>query len=214
MNAPSVMTLSDSLWCRLVCLAMQQGRIIAEPCMPRLLSGVTTLFYPWASCFYRDRLKGGPQVGWILCLLLLSTSAWPCLQHSRNLSVEPCSSQGEKNAGSLSGRWSLPSLILGANERMFDERSRLRQCASNELRRARTVPSAAPNHSRLRPNGETERDGATNLDSMGVNHIQGSKKWFAKCDKHYPSRFRQTSLATAVANFTKPRTSHFFSLCT
>ena len=46
------------------------------------------------------------------------------------------------------------------------------------------------------------------------NHfVQGPKKWFAKCDKHYPSRFRQTSLATAVANFTKPCTSHFFGLC-
>ena len=43
--------------------------------------------------------------------------------------------------------------------------------------------------------------------------VQGSKNWFAKCDKHYPSRFRQTSLATAVTNFTKPRTSHFFGLC-
>ena len=42
----------------------------------------------------------------------------------------------------------------------------------------------------------------------------GPEKWFAKCDKHYPSRFRQTSLATAIANFTKPRTSHFFGLCT
>ena len=44
--------------------------------------------------------------------------------------------------------------------------------------------------------------------------VQGPKKWFAKCDKHYPSRFRQISLATAVTNFTKPRTSHFFGLCT
>ena len=33
-------------------------------------------------------------------------------------------------------------------------------------------------------------------------------------DKHYPSRSGQTSLATAEANFTKPRTSHFFDLCT
>ena len=32
--------------------------------------------------------------------------------------------------------------------------------------------------------------------------------------KHHPSRSGQTSLATAVANFTKPRTSHFFNLCT
>ena len=44
--------------------------------------------------------------------------------------------------------------------------------------------------------------------------VQGPKKWFAKCDKHYPSRSGQSSLATAVANFTKPRTSHFFYLCT
>ena len=36
---------------------------------------------------------------------------------------------------------------------------------------------------------------------------------FAECNKHYPSRFGQTSLATAVTNFTKPRTSHFFYLC-
>ena len=43
--------------------------------------------------------------------------------------------------------------------------------------------------------------------------VQGPKKWFAKCDKHYPSRSGQTSLATAVANFTKPCTSHFFDLC-
>ena len=33
----------------------------------------------------RDRLKGGPQVWWILLLLSLTTSAWLCLQHSRNL---------------------------------------------------------------------------------------------------------------------------------
>ena len=35
--------------------------------------------------FYRARLRGGPQVWWTLLLLLLTTSAWPCLQHSRNL---------------------------------------------------------------------------------------------------------------------------------
>ena len=45
-------------------------------------------------------------------------------------------------------------------------------------------------------------------------HVQGPKKWFATCDKHYPSRSGQTSVATAVENFTKPRTSHFFDLCT
>ena len=45
-------------------------------------------------------------------------------------------------------------------------------------------------------------------------NIQGPKKWYAKCDLHYPNRSGQTSLATAVANFTKPRTSHFFDLCT
>ena len=49
---------------------------------------------------------------------------------------------------------------------------------------------------------------------ISYRDIQGSKEWFAKCDKHYPSRFRQTSLATAVTNFTKPCTSHFFGLCT
>ena len=44
-------------------------------------------------------------------------------------------------------------------------------------------------------------------------YLQGPKKWFAERDKHYPSRSGQTSLATAGANFTKPRTSHFFGLC-
>ena len=44
--------------------------------------------------------------------------------------------------------------------------------------------------------------------------LQGPKKWSAKCDENSPSRSGQTSLATAVANFTKPRTSHFFDLCT
>ena len=43
--------------------------------------------------------------------------------------------------------------------------------------------------------------------------VQGPKKWLAKCDEHYPGRSGQTSLATAVANFTKPRTGHFFYLC-
>ena len=33
---------------------------------------------------------------------------------------------------------------------------------------------------------------------------------FAKCDKHYPSRSRQTSLARAVINFTKPVTKNNF----
>ena len=36
-------------------------------------------------CMYRARLIGGPQVWWILFLLLLTTSASTCLQHSRNL---------------------------------------------------------------------------------------------------------------------------------
>ena len=33
---------------------------------------------------------------------------------------------------------------------------------------------------------------------------------FAECDKHYPSRSRQTSLATAVTNITKPVTKNNF----
>ena len=40
--------------------------------------------------------------------------------------------------------------------------------------------------------------------------IQGPKKWFAKCEKHYPSRFGQTSLATALTKFTKPVTKNYF----
>ena len=34
--------------------------------------------------------------------------------------------------------------------------------------------------------------------------LLGPEIMFAKCDKHYPSRSRQTSLATAVTQFTKP----------
>ena len=34
---------------------------------------------------YKAQLKGGPQLWWILSLLLLATSAWLSLQHSRNL---------------------------------------------------------------------------------------------------------------------------------
>ena len=48
---------------------------------------------------------------------------------------------------------------------------------------------------------------------VSSSDIQDPKKWFAKCDKHYSSRSGQTSLAKAVANFNKPRTSHFFDLC-
>ena len=33
---------------------------------------------------------------------------------------------------------------------------------------------------------------------------------FAECDKHYPSRSGQTSLATAVTNITKPVTKNNF----
>ena len=54
----------------------------------------------------------------------------------------------------------LPSLPLGANERMFDEVG-----GGNE----RTEPL---NNSRLRPNWEEERDGAgATSNSMGVTHI-------------------------------------------
>ena len=46
------------------------------------------------STWYRARLKGGPQVWRILFQLLLTTSAWPCLLHSRNLGpglfAKPC----------------------------------------------------------------------------------------------------------------------------
>ena len=38
----------------------------------------------WGS-WYRAQLKGGPQVLCILLLLLLTTKAWLCMQHSRNL---------------------------------------------------------------------------------------------------------------------------------
>ena len=40
---------------------------------------------PKKSPKYRAPLIGGPQVWWILFLLLLTTSASTCLQHSRNL---------------------------------------------------------------------------------------------------------------------------------
>ena len=50
--------------------------------------------------------------------------------------------------------------------------------------------------------------------NLYFNDIQGPKKWFAKCDKHYPSRYGQTSLATAVTNLTKPVTKINFELST
>ena len=40
----------------------------------------------------------------------------------------------------------------------------------------------------------------------GTRYVLGPKLMFAKCDGHYPSRSGQTSLATAVTNFTKPVT--------
>ena len=42
-------------------------------------------YYGHEAVYYRDRLKGGPEVGRFLLLLLLTTSAWPGLKHSRNL---------------------------------------------------------------------------------------------------------------------------------
>ena len=41
-------------------------------------------------------------------------------------------------------------------------------------------------------------------------YILGPKLIFAERDKHYPSRSGQTSLATAVPNFTKPVTKNNF----
>ena len=40
--------------------------------------------------------------------------------------------------------------------------------------------------------------------------VVGAKLMFAEGDKHYPSRSGQTSLATAVANITKPVTKNNF----
>ena len=40
--------------------------------------------------------------------------------------------------------------------------------------------------------------------------LLGSKLMFSKRDKHYSSRSGQTSLATAVRNFTKPVTKNNF----
>ena len=41
--------------------------------------------YQAIAYMYRDRIKGFGQVRLILFLLMLTTSAWACLQHSRNL---------------------------------------------------------------------------------------------------------------------------------
>ena len=61
------------LWCR-----CQYWTII-----PRWLTDLHK--YVMLVALYRARLIGGPQVWWILFLLLLTTSASTCLQHSRNL---------------------------------------------------------------------------------------------------------------------------------
>ena len=42
--------------------------------------------------------------------------------------------------------------------------------------------------------------------------ILGPKLLFAECDKHYPSRSGQNSLARAVINITKPGTKNKFGL--
>ena len=48
------------------------------------------------------------------------------------------------------------------------------------------------------------------ISNRGKNFLHlavlGPKLMFAECDKHYPSRSGQTTLATAIINFTKPVT--------
>ena len=64
----------------------------------------------------------------------------------------------------------------------------------------------------LRNSGESQvKKEATKLKTSWemkryVNLVLGPELMFAKRDKHYPSRSGQTSLATAVINFTKPVT--------
>ena len=41
---------------------------------------------------------------------------------------------------------------------------------------------------------------------MGARYVLGPESMYAEHDKHYPSRSGQTSIATAVANITKPVT--------
>ena len=48
---------------------------------------------------------------------------------------------------------------------------------------------------------------AKHVKEYTFTNILGPKLMFAECDKHYPSRSGQTSLATAVTNITKPVTN-------
>ena len=54
---------------------------------------------------YRARLKGGPQVWWILLLRLLTAFAWLCLQHSRNLGTTFQPSPVKHNSSHQSWFW-------------------------------------------------------------------------------------------------------------
>ena len=57
---------------------------------------------------YRAPLIGGPQVWWILFLLLLTTSASTCLQHSRNLGPAYYWSPVHMTSTKLSDIWTTP----------------------------------------------------------------------------------------------------------
>ena len=46
--------------------------------------------------------------------------------------------------------------------------------------------------------------------NIPVSKLLGPKQMFARRNKHYPCRSRQTNLATAVAKFTKPVTKNYF----
>ena len=48
-------------------------------------------------------------------------------------------------------------------------------------------------------NNVAKKDVGNKLDTYWARN-----KWFAEHGKHYPSRSGQTSLATAVTNFTQP----------
>ena len=48
--------------------------------------------------------------------------------------------------------------------------------------------------------------------TFSPKHLQGPKKWFAKCDKYYLSRSGQTSLDIGVTNIAKPVTKNNFGL--